>query len=398
MTKFRREKYMKKRFPAILLALALCVGLAVPAFAAEDEQESADAMLTTYTLGNSGILIDYKTGFYEERDIQLEDWTYPEESQASPFEPQLVPKGVDMTMTVTDLEEDENLSFMAWSDPDGDGVYDHRVFFTEDGTWEDIVLLPIPEDGRYDAGGGRLSNWCDVRHLGFDQAEDGSYTISADRLHEIFGADTLLYLAVYDELHSDKGGWEFLITDEAPRLIFDVFTDVSANQWFTDSVVWALSAEVTNGTTETTFEPDTTCTQAQILTFLWRAAGKPEITDKVLPFEVDEAYRGAVLWADDMGMIDRGTFDPSAPCTRSAAVRFIWQAFLSPEAEEAAGFTDVSADADYAAAVSWAVANGITNGTDMDAGLFSPDEICSRGHIVTFLYRAYIEQARLTVD
>lgn len=89
------------------------------------------------------------------------------------------------------------------------------------------------------------------------------------------------------------------------------------------------------------------------------------------------------------------TLDSNAPCTRADAVNYIWQAFDKPEADKS-GFKDVDAEAIYAAAVDWAVANGITNGTDMEAGEFSPDDTCTRGQIVTFLHRAYVEEARLT--
>ena len=102
------------------------------------------------------------------------------------------------------------------------------------------------------------------------------------------------------------------------------------------------------------------------------------------------------MLANDMGMIDPGTFDPAKPCTRSQAVKFIWAAFLTPEAPES-GFTDVPAGADYAGAVSWAVANGITNGDGSDT-IFSPDKVCTRAQIVTFLHRAYVPEARLTAN
>lgn len=167
------------------------------------------------------------------------------------------------------------------------------------------------------------------------------------------------------------------------------FTDVKEGAYYADAVKWAVAHEpaITNGTSETTFEPETTCTQAQILTFLYRAA-----QDKGTASAADMA--AAVDWAKEKGMIDE-TFDGDADCTRAAAVSYIWQAFDKPEADKSE-FKDVDAEADYAAAVDWAVANGITNGTDMEAGEFSPDDTCTRGQIVTFLHRAYVEEARLT--
>ena len=90
-------------------------------------------------------------------------------------------------------------------------------------------------------------------------------------------------------------------------------------------------------------------------------------------------------------------FDENKDCTRATAVSYIWQAFDKPEAYKSE-FKDVAEDADYAAAVDWAVANGITNGTDLEAGEFSPDDTCTRGQIVTFLHRAYVEEARLNAE
>ena len=121
---------------------------------------------------------------------------------------------------------------------------------------------------------------------------------------------------------------------------------------------------------------------------LWRAAGEPEAEGggSVANAGEDDFFYGAALWASDMGMIDPEEFDPGAACTRARAVTFLWRAAGSPKAE-ASGFSDVPAGADYAAAVDWAVEKEVTNGVSDTA--FDPDGVCSRGQIVTFLYRAY---------
>ncbi len=173
------------------------------------------------------------------------------------------------------------------------------------------------------------------------------------------------------------------------------FADVEAGAYYADAVKWAVEEEITNGTSTTKFSPDKNCTQVQILTFLWRAADEPDSSGK-LP--VDIAGKGldyadtALRWAYEKGMIDE-SFDLTAECTRSVAVSYIWQAFKSHKAKKASSFTDVSADADYAGAVSWALENGITNGTSTTT--FGPDKVCTRGQIVTFLHRAYVEDVRL---
>lgn len=156
------------------------------------------------------------------------------------------------------------------------------------------------------------------------------------------------------------------------------FTDVAAGQWYAAPVTWAVEKGITNGTSATKFSPSQTCTHAQILTFLYRA----ERGGTAAPEDMDKA----VSWARDKGLIDEG-FDGGRPCTRAEAVHYIWQAQGRPEAKAAAGFTDVAADADYAKAVSWAVEKGVTNGSNAEGTTFSPDVICTRGHIVTFLHR-----------
>lgn len=163
------------------------------------------------------------------------------------------------------------------------------------------------------------------------------------------------------------------------------FTDVPAGEYYAAPVSWAISKGITNGTSTTTFSPDDKCTEAQILTFLWRASGKPAPSGQ-RPAWVDAAYQDAVLWASNKGMIDLAGFNPGKPCTRANAVKFIWQAQGSPSPSAASTFTDVAKGADYAAAVSWAVEENVTKGTSTTT--FSPGDTCTRGQIVTFLHRA----------
>ena len=164
------------------------------------------------------------------------------------------------------------------------------------------------------------------------------------------------------------------------------FGDVPAGVWYTDAVEWAVSKGITNGTEKGKFSPTQNCTHAQILTFLYRAnrgGGAASAQDMDL----------AVQWAREKGMIDGG-FNGSAFCTRADAVNYIWQAF-GRQSAKASSFTDVPANAAYAKAVDWAVANGVTNGDNAAQTEFSPNKVCTRGHIVTFLHRAYVPEARL---
>lgn len=164
------------------------------------------------------------------------------------------------------------------------------------------------------------------------------------------------------------------------------FDDVKAGDYFADPVLWAVEKGITAGTTATTFSPNRSCTVAQILTFLWRANGSPKPAggNPFTDVKSDDYYAGAAAWAYEKGMISGGAFGGNAPCTRSAAVTYMWKAAGSPSAKPAS-FTDIPSGAEYANAVAWAVAQGITGGTS--ATTFSPDNICTRGQIVTFLYR-----------
>lgn len=177
--------------------------------------------------------------------------------------------------------------------------------------------------------------------------------------------------------------------DTAPtEITSSSFEDVPSDAYYADAVKWAVGKKITAGTSNTTFSPDDTCTRAQILTFLWRAVGSPEPNIKN-PFsdvkESDYFYKAA-LWASENGMVLGSVFAGSTPCTRSATVTYLWQNAEAPDPEDYAEFSDVSADSEYADAVAWAVENSVTSGTSDTT--FSPDAICSRGQIVTFLKRA----------
>ena len=182
---------------------------------------------------------------------------------------------------------------------------------------------------------------------------------------------------------------EYITKDEA--LQPSVFTDVKEGAYYVDAVNWAVDKKVTSGKTETTFAPNDSCTRAQAVTFLWRAAGSPEPTASEMTFtdvKADSYYDKAVLWAVEnkitSGMSDT-LFAPDATCSRSQIVTFLYRMQNSPESKAENPFTDVKADAYYANAVLWAVENGVTTGAS--ATTFDPAGDCTRGQIVTFLYR-----------
>lgn len=168
------------------------------------------------------------------------------------------------------------------------------------------------------------------------------------------------------------------------------FEDVAEGTYYHDAVLWAVENGITAGVTETLFAPGQACTRAQMVTFLWRAAGSPAPTATENPFtDVAESayYHDAVLWAAENGITggtSAGTFSPNATVTRAQTVTFLYRAAGAP-AVSGGSFADVEADAYYADAVVWAAEQGITSGTTAET--FSPAQACTRAQIVTFLYR-----------
>ena len=173
------------------------------------------------------------------------------------------------------------------------------------------------------------------------------------------------------------------------------FSDVEPGMFYFEPVRWAVNRkpQITNGLSDDKFGPDATCTRGQVVTFLWRAAGEPEPTKTKNPFtDVKEGafYYKAVLWAVENGItngIDKTHFGSERGCTRAQVVTFLWRAEHEPKPGSSANpFKDV-ADGYYYIAVLWAVEKKITNGTSADR--FSPDDTCTRGQIVTFLFRNF---------
>lgn len=169
------------------------------------------------------------------------------------------------------------------------------------------------------------------------------------------------------------------------------FADVTAGAWYTEAVYWAVQEGITNGTGSNKFSPERTCTQAEILTFLWRAAGEPKPSGGNVysnaAVTVGQYYYDALRWAWEQGIVTDKTLDPGAQCRRSDVVTYLWRLSGKPTTGSST-FTDVPTTADYAKAVAWAVEAGITTGTGGQK--FSPQVTCSRAQIVTFLYRYFL--------
>ena len=171
------------------------------------------------------------------------------------------------------------------------------------------------------------------------------------------------------------------------------FKDVKKNDYFAMPVLWAVGKNITNGMSATSFAPNANCTRGQIVTFLWRACGSPEPTEKDNPFKdvkSNEYYYKAVLWAVEQGIttgLSKTTFGPNATCTRGQVATFLWRSQGEPAPKSSSNpFKDVKSSDYYFNAVLWAVENEVTQG--MGGGKFAPNTSCSRGQIVTFLFRA----------
>ena len=200
----------------------------------------------------------------------------------------------------------------------------------------------------------------------------------------------------------DKGNGKYTFTMPAGKVevkatfmednsVLNFFYDVPNGAYFCEAVKWAVDKGITNGLSDTMFGPYESCTRAQIVTFLWRAAGSPEpkAASSFTDVPANAYYAKAVAWAVENGITNGMTatmFAPDATCTRGQSVTFLYRA-LKGTASGSANFTDVKSDAFYADAINWAVANNVTNGTSNTT--FSPNADCTRAEIVTFLYRAY---------
>ena len=251
-----------------------------------------------------------------------------------------------------------------------------------------------------------------------DKTENGSVSVSpknasqGDRVTVTVKPDAgyeLDSLKVFDkngkELElTDKGDGKFTFIMPAGKVEVKAtfteevktspFQDVPTDAYYYEAVKWAQKKGITGGIGDGLFGPNQPCTRAQIVTFLWRAAGSPVVNYAMDLTDVpsDAYYAEAVRWALSQGITTGtadGRFSPNAPCTRAQAVTFLFRASKA-SADGAPAFSDVAADAYYAEAVRWATDNGITNGTT--SSTFSPGSGCTRAQIVTFLWRLYAEK------
>ena len=395
---------MSKKLLSLALALVMCLGLTIPAFAAESKWKvevvgKTDAEISlgkkTFTVRDWVISGTFKD---DELDMIGNIWTKTDSHQWTAENVYALSKGDEVVFTKGG-ESFEEFYMTAWSDPDGDGVYDQLIGNI---TSEDYSSTFLPANA---AGPVRdfyaqtytlfyMPSLAYLQQMGrtpdgygsWDLTDTGGVSpvtelkMSPDFLLDIYGANTIVNIMTPDK------SWNCTILVEGNTTQPTVptvggFTDVKTGDYFADPVLWAVEKKITAGTSATTFSPNTTCTQGQILTFLWRAKGEPKPTGTV---SGTQYYATAAQWAKEQGLTDN--FSAEADCTRAMVVTYLWKLAGSPKTGTS-NFTDVSANADYAQAVAWAVEQDITSGTGN--GQFSPNSTCTRGQIVTFLYRAF---------
>ena len=314
--------------------------------------------------------------------------------------------GSEGAYTYTVLAKSGLTSGVYLTNPSGALASNYYVSSTANGVWTVSYSAPSSGGGsssssrRYDVSAPSVKHGdVTVSPKNASKGDTVTITVKPDSGYEL---DTL---TVKDASGSkikvkDKGNGKFTFTMPASKVTVSAefaeietldFADVSADAYYYEAVKWAAKNGITGGIGNGLFGPNQPCTRAQIVTFLWRAAGSPEpkAMSSFADVSTDAYYAKAVAWAVENGITTGtgdGKFSPDATCTRAQSVTFLFRA-IGKLVDSKAEFSDVLTDSYYANAVAWAVENGVTNG--IGDGLFGPDNSCTRAQIVTFLFRAY---------
>ena len=314
--------------------------------------------------------------------------------------------GSEGAYTYTVLAKSGLTSGVYLTDPSGALASNYYVSSTANGVWTVSYSAPSSGGGsssssrRYDVSAPSVKHGdVTVSPKSASKGDTVTITVKPDSGYEL---DTL---TVKDASGSkikvkDKGDGKFTFTMPASKVTVSAefaeietldFADVPTDAYYYEAVKWAAKKGITGGIGNGLFGPNQPCTRAQIVTFLWRAAGSPEpkSMSSFSDVSADSYYAKAVAWAVENGITTGtgdGKFSPDATCTRAQSVTFLFRA-IGKLVDSKAEFSDVLTNSYYANAVAWAVENGVTNG--IGDGLFGPDNSCTRAQIVTFLYRAY---------
>ena len=314
--------------------------------------------------------------------------------------------GSEGAYTYTVLAKSGLTSGVYLTNPSGALASNYYVSSTANGVWTVSYSAPYSGGGsssssrRYDVSAPSVKHGdVTVSPKNASKGDTVTITVKPDSGYEL---DTL---TVKDASGSkikvkDKGNGKFTFTMPASKVTVSAefaeietldFADVSTDAYYYEAVKWAAKKGITGGIGNGLFGPNQPCTRAQIVTFLWRAAGSPEpkSMSSFSDVSADSYYAKAVAWAVENGITTGtgdGKFSPDTTCTRAQSVTFLFRA-IGKLVDSKAEFSDVLTDSYYANAVAWAMENGVTNG--IGDGLFGPDNSCTRAQIVTFLFRAY---------
>ena len=348
---------MKKLF-SLALALALCLSLSPPAMAAFHD---------LYIEGPNGEPLEEADGVLESG----QDADHHEIVTLNGVKNVGITAGSSPIITLAPGSKNE-LLFL------GGGDSERTNDITIKGTGELIIYSPNPTEFIQNNGvfSGLITSF---------KLEDGLVMTGGTKL----GDNNPLELKVIrtDPVNGSKTS--AIVVGNTPAMYIRIapaepsaagFTDVANSSPYAEAIKWAVEKGITNGTSATAFSPNTTCTIRQILTFLYRANGRPGAVSGQSDLDA------AITWAINEGLL-AATVETDAECSRSGAMQFMWKAAGSPTPTKTASFSDVTAGSLFEQAIYWAVEKGITNGTSSDQ--FSPFDFCTRGQIVTFLYRAY---------
>lgn len=432
---------MKRKIISILLFLVLCVSLAVRAFAAEKEFVIEDGVLVKYNGKGGevtipdGVTVIGDAVFWGRTD--LTKVTIPDSVREIVSDAFIYCSGLTQVILGENVEcigagafqECSSLTEVnipksvwkiggcafegtPWAESQGDFIIANGILFAYQGAGgiitvpEQVTIIGESAFGVDRSIGITLPDGvCEIREEAFRWCPDLVYvTIPSsvtkigndvffpyamdDVEHELTGSITIYGEAgSYAARYAEEMGIPFM--DGEPELQ-TIFSDVKPDDYFFWPVTWAVEQGIVFGTGDRKFSPAWTCSLGEIMTFLWRGSGFPQEPWEEIenPYEdIDHGYYfNAALWAHQQGMASGPYFRPDTPCTRAMTVDYLWQMEGCPEPTSFAEFADVPADAPYAKAVAWAVEQRITNGTS--ATEFSPEMTCTRGQIVTFLYRA----------
>ena len=329
----------------------------------------------------------------------------------------------DAGLTVTGSTLNPDAGTLEWVDDAGNVLLDtttvaanttYKWRFTPTNTNYTTLTGSIELYHKSSSGGGGGSSHSSRYTITVDSVKHGTITVSPKSAYK---GDTVTITVKPDKGYEldtlkvlDKDGDKVKLTEKKGKYTFtmpaskvtvkgefveeapeQIFADVPVDAYCYEAVKWAASEGITGGIGNNLFAPGLPCTRGQIVTFLWRAAGSPapKSMSSFADVAEDAYYAKAVAWAVENGITGgtgNGKFSPDATCTRAQAVTFLYRASGSPAVSGSAAFSDVAADAYYASAVKWAEKNGITGG--IGGGLFGSGNNCTRGQIVTFLYRA----------